>query len=118
LNARVIVLINYHSLKAERGRGVAEMLAICSHLFGSEENVKRWDAGNSLTEKFKKSILVCSRRDRESTSGLQFEIGRYKESIMLCVTNAPSGDTVEKIRRMLLKGAVTNSSIMKDLVER
>jgi len=37
---------------------------------------------------------------------------------MLCVTNAPSGDTVEKIRRMLLKGAVTNSSIMKDLVER
>jgi hypothetical protein len=41
LNARVIVLINYFSLKAERGRGVAEMLAICSHLFGSEENVKR-----------------------------------------------------------------------------
>ena len=38
---------------------------------------------------------------------------------MLCVTKVPSGYTVEKIRRIMLeKGAVTNSSIMKDLVER
>lgn len=41
LNVRVLVLINYYSLKAERGRGVAEMLGICTHLFGSEENVRR-----------------------------------------------------------------------------
>lgn len=37
---------------------------------------------------------------------------------MVCVTNAPPGDTVEKLRRMLLKGAVASSNVMKDLAER
>jgi len=39
---------------------------------------------------------------------------------MLCVTNVPSGDTVEKIRYqwMLQQGAVTSPSIIEDLVDR
>ena len=37
---------------------------------------------------------------------------------MLCVTNAPPGDSLEKLRKMLLKGAVMSSKIMKDLTER
>ena len=37
--AKVIILINYHSLKAERGRGLTEMLKIAYNLFGSEKNL-------------------------------------------------------------------------------
>jgi len=37
--AKVIILINYHSLKAERGRGLSEMLKIAYNLFGKEENL-------------------------------------------------------------------------------
>ena len=40
-SARIVLLINYYSLKAERGRGVNEMLDICMHLFGDAENMKR-----------------------------------------------------------------------------
>ncbi len=32
---KVLALINYHSLKADRGRGIREMLQICTQLFGS-----------------------------------------------------------------------------------
>jgi hypothetical protein len=38
---KVILLINYHSLKAERGRGLDEMLKIAYHLFGNEQNLLR-----------------------------------------------------------------------------
>ncbi|MBF5059599.1 hypothetical protein NEPTK9_001115, partial [Candidatus Neptunochlamydia vexilliferae] len=37
--AKVVILINYHSLKAERGRGLSEMLQIAYNLFGSEKNL-------------------------------------------------------------------------------
>ncbi|MCB9092835.1 MAG: TIR domain-containing protein [Halobacteriovoraceae bacterium] len=37
--AKVIILINYHSLKAERGRGLTEMLKIAYNLFGNEQNL-------------------------------------------------------------------------------
>lgn len=37
--AKVVILINYHSLKAERGRGLSEMLKIAYNLFGKEENL-------------------------------------------------------------------------------
>ena len=35
----VTVLINYHSLKADRGRGIGEMLKILADLFGSTEQL-------------------------------------------------------------------------------
>ncbi|MCB9093236.1 MAG: hypothetical protein H6620_11820, partial [Halobacteriovoraceae bacterium] len=37
--AKVIILINYHSLKAERGRGLTEMLKITYNLFDNEQNL-------------------------------------------------------------------------------
>ena len=39
--AKVVVLINYYSLLAEKGRGLVETLEICSSLFGSAENIKK-----------------------------------------------------------------------------
>ena len=39
---KILVLINYHSLKADRGRGLSEMLKICTNLFGSLETLKRY----------------------------------------------------------------------------
>ena len=36
---KVVMLINYHSLLADRGRGLTEMLKIASHLFGSYDNL-------------------------------------------------------------------------------
>ena len=45
---KVIILINYHSTRADRSRGLKEMIDICSHLFGSTQNI----------EKYKDSILV------------------------------------------------------------
>ena len=45
---KVIILINYCSLKADRGRGLTDMINICSHLFGSTQNI----------EKYKDSILL------------------------------------------------------------
>ena len=40
-DVRVIVLINYHSLKADRGRGLRETLEICTQLFGSSAQLVR-----------------------------------------------------------------------------
>ena len=38
-NVRVVMLINYHSLKADRGRGLSDMLKISSNLFGNTQNL-------------------------------------------------------------------------------
>jgi energy-coupling factor transporter ATP-binding protein EcfA2 len=38
---KVLILINYHSLLADRGRGLTDMLRICTQLFGSEANLAR-----------------------------------------------------------------------------
>nr|NGX39765.1 E3 ubiquitin-protein ligase SlrP [Chlamydiota bacterium] len=40
-SVKVIILINYHSLMADRGRGLSDMLKICSNLFGRSENLKK-----------------------------------------------------------------------------
>ena len=40
-SARVVVIINYHSLKADRGKGVKDLFHILSGLFGTANNVKR-----------------------------------------------------------------------------
>jgi hypothetical protein len=45
---RVVVLINYFSLRADRARGLMELLEICSKLFGTDEEV----------EAHKESLLV------------------------------------------------------------
>ena len=39
---KVVMLINYHSLRAERGRGLTEMIQICCDLFGTKENLIRY----------------------------------------------------------------------------
>ena len=41
-NVRIVVLINYHSLMADRGRGLNDMLTICTHLFGHQENLIKY----------------------------------------------------------------------------
>ena len=38
---RVIVLINFHSFAAERGKGVNDLLTICSELFGSVDEIQK-----------------------------------------------------------------------------
>ena len=38
-SVKVVMLINYHSLKADRGRGLSDMLKISSNLFGSSTNL-------------------------------------------------------------------------------
>ena len=40
-SVKIIILINYHSLEADRGRGQRELVAILRDLFGSTENIKR-----------------------------------------------------------------------------
>ena len=39
---KVLILINYHSLLADRGRGLRDMLNICTQLFGSTANLERY----------------------------------------------------------------------------
>ncbi|NGX38695.1 MAG: hypothetical protein KR126chlam1_00005 [Chlamydiae bacterium] len=39
-SVKLVILINYHSLMADRGRGLSDMLKICSNLFGRSENLK------------------------------------------------------------------------------
>jgi energy-coupling factor transporter ATP-binding protein EcfA2 len=39
---KVLILINYHSLVADRGRGLTDMLNICTQLFGSTANLERF----------------------------------------------------------------------------
>ena len=39
---KVLILINYFSLLADRGRGLTEMLEICIKLFGSTANLERF----------------------------------------------------------------------------
>ena len=39
---KVLILINYHSLLADRGRGLTDMLNLCTQLFGSTENLMRY----------------------------------------------------------------------------
>jgi energy-coupling factor transporter ATP-binding protein EcfA2 len=41
-SAKVLVLINYYSLKADRARGLTDMLNICAQLFGSTSNLSRF----------------------------------------------------------------------------
>ena len=40
---RVIIMINYHSLIGDRSRGLLELVQICSHLFGSKENLLKYN---------------------------------------------------------------------------
>jgi energy-coupling factor transporter ATP-binding protein EcfA2 len=39
---KVLVLINYHSLQADRARGLTDMLHICTKLFGNTSNLSRF----------------------------------------------------------------------------
>ena len=39
---KVVMLINYHTLKADRSRGLNDMFKICSDLFGSTENLIKY----------------------------------------------------------------------------
>ena len=41
-SVKVVILINYHSLRADRGRGLSDMLKICSNLFGHPDNLVRY----------------------------------------------------------------------------
>lgn len=36
---KIVLAVNYHSLQADRGRGLKEMIAVACHLFGSKENL-------------------------------------------------------------------------------
>ena len=41
-NIRIVILINYFSLMADRGRGLNDMLTICTHLFGHADNLLKY----------------------------------------------------------------------------
>ena len=43
-NVRIVILINYFSLMADRGRGLNDMLTICTHLFGHQDNLLKHKA--------------------------------------------------------------------------
>ena len=38
-NVRIIVLVNYKTLEADRGRGLSDLLTMCTQLFGSSEQL-------------------------------------------------------------------------------
>ena len=85
---KVVILINYHSLQADRSRGLFDMIKICSDLFGSKENLikyqesillgitgipqavhmngtssltdlKEWIAKTGLQDHFSEQALIC-----------------------------------------------------------
>eukprot|EP00968_Pinguiococcus_pyrenoidosus_P028235 scaffold7700_cov344-Pinguiococcus_pyrenoidosus.AAC.1 len=66
-SVRVIVLISYHSLLADRARGIQDMIKICGDLFGSYENIL----------KHTESLLVgvtkvpCGGRDEEDLESVR-----------------------------------------------
>lgn len=41
-SVKVVILINYHSLKAEKARGLKETIGICCSLFGTRENLTKY----------------------------------------------------------------------------
>lgn len=43
-SVKVVMLINYHSLKAEKARGLNEMIKICCDLFGTKENLTQYES--------------------------------------------------------------------------
>lgn len=77
---KIIVLINYHSLLADRARGLSELMQICFQLFGSRENLI----------KYKESILV----------GIaQIPLGFEKKELQLLkdyIADTPLADPLEK----------------------
>lgn len=40
-SVRVMILVNYHSLEADRGRGLADLCDMCTQLFGSVQDLQR-----------------------------------------------------------------------------
>lgn len=40
-SVKVIILINYYTLRADRGRGLSDMIKICSNLFGHSDNIEQ-----------------------------------------------------------------------------
>jgi hypothetical protein len=48
-SVKIVILINYHSLLADRARGLSDVIKICCDLFGSKENL----------EKYKNMIFFC-----------------------------------------------------------
>lgn len=86
---KIVLLINYHSLKADRARGLDQMIKICEDLFGNKENLaknvnsillgisripvpsedpvslselKQFIAGTDLEDSFKHASLQCLAR--------------------------------------------------------
>ena len=37
---KLLILVNYHTILGDRGRGLTDMIKICSHLFGSTKNIE------------------------------------------------------------------------------
>jgi len=66
-SVKVVILINYHSLMADRGRGLSDMLKICSNLFGHADNL----------ELYKESLLLGI-----SQAPLDMELDSLKEWIV------------------------------------
>ena len=45
---RILVLIGWDSIKADRGRGLGDMIQICTCLFGSEEQLQKYAEQGSI----------------------------------------------------------------------
>jgi len=66
---KVLILISFKSLEADRGRGLADMLNICLQLFGSKANLER-----------------------------------FKDALLLGVTQAPKEQDLNALREWLIAG--------------
>lgn len=64
-SVKIAVLINFHSLKADRGRGLRDLIHICCSLFGSRENLVKYR--NSLLLGITQIPLATSVEDPEET---------------------------------------------------
>lgn len=63
--ARVVVIINFHSILADRGRGVADLFSMLSGLFGSVEGVRRH--AKSIVLAISKAPLTHPETERPTT---------------------------------------------------
>ena len=88
-SVKVIVIINYHSIKADRGRGQRELVKILQDLFGSAENIVRCAKSillgvsqvppkkyNERTDKFNAVELKQVQKQFEDTDGMDADTAR------------------------------------------
>eukprot|EP00927_Polykrikos_kofoidii_P046580 TRINITY_DN4076_c2_g1_i1.p1 TRINITY_DN4076_c2_g1~~TRINITY_DN4076_c2_g1_i1.p1 ORF type:complete len:947 (+),score=163.95 TRINITY_DN4076_c2_g1_i1:92-2932(+) len=99
----VIVIINYHTLLADRGKGVKDLFHILSDLFGTIDNVKK-NAGSVL-------LAISKAPPSHPETGHAMTSDRYKEKLL-----DPSG--LDEVAQELICAIGDANVIIYHLLER